>query len=72
MPVSFQTHVAEWNGNQPFSMKSSFITLRRERLTAFWRSLIVPGDDTSTFLPDFARTKQFSSTLPFASSTSRL
>ena len=72
IPVSFQMHAAEWNGSQPFSMKRSFIMLRRDRLTAFWRSLSAPGDDTSTFLPDFERTKQFSSTLPIASSTPEL
>jgi hypothetical protein len=35
IPVSFQTHAAEWNGSQPFSMKSSFIRLRSDRLTVF-------------------------------------
>ena len=72
IPVPFQMHAAEWNGSQPFSIKSSFIMFRRERLTVFWRSLSRPGDETSTFLPGRERAKQFSSTFPFVSSTSRL
>ena len=72
IPVSFQVQAAAWNGSQPLSMKSSFIMLRRERLTVFWRSRRAPGDETSTFLPGCERRKQFSSATPFASSTSRL
>ena len=71
IPVSFQMHAAEWNGSQPFSMRSSFMTLRSDRLTVFWRSLTVPGDETSTFLPGCERTKQASPIVPFVSLTSR-